>query len=170
LQDLEKQQVIANEKISKLVQLGTNLVENIIEPAAKKGNVDAIQALGECYQHGLGGKKKDEKQAIEYYEKGVSANSPASQCSLGTILIEQRNDVKANERGVELFKKSSAAEYPEGQLDFRGILMSLLFKLSNFGRMLLKAVMPCPSTNWVTVVRTVFMVSRKTPSKLRNGI
>jgi hypothetical protein len=104
---LEKQQVIANEKISKLVQLGTNLVENIIEPAAKKGDVGAIQALGECYQHGLGGKRKDEKQAIEYYERGVSANSPASQCSLGSLLVERQNDQEAKKRGVELLKTAS---------------------------------------------------------------
>jgi TPR repeat protein len=71
--------------------------------------------VGECHQYGLGGKRKDEKQAIEYYEKGVSANSPASQCSLGKLLVNQKNDEKANERGVELLKKSAAADYPEAQ-------------------------------------------------------
>jgi TPR repeat protein len=47
----------------------------------------------------------------------VSANSPASKCSLGSILIDEKNDEKAKERGVELLKKSAASEYPEGQYE-----------------------------------------------------
>jgi TPR repeat protein len=112
---LEKKLEIVTEENAKLKRLAKSQVENIIEPAAKKGDVGAIQVVGECYQHGLGGKKKDEKQAIEYYEKGVSANSPASQCSLGKILLEQKDDVKVKERGVDLLKKSAAADYPAGQ-------------------------------------------------------
>jgi TPR repeat protein len=112
---LEKDNQILKEENKKLKQLAKSQVENIIEPAAKKGDVGAIQVVGECYQHGLGGKRTDEKQAIEYFEQGVSANSPASQCSLGELLVEQKNDVKANERGVELLKRSAAADYPEAQ-------------------------------------------------------
>jgi TPR repeat protein len=116
-QDLQKETQILKEENKKLKQLAKSQVENIIEPAAKKGDVGAIQVVGECYQHGLGGKRSDEKQAIEYYEQGVFANNPASQCSLGALLVEQKDDEKANERGVELLKKSAAAEYPEGQYE-----------------------------------------------------
>jgi TPR repeat protein len=114
-QDLEKDNKVLKEENAKLKQLAKSQVENIIEPAAKKGDVGAIQVVGECYEYGLGGKRKDEKQAIEYYEKGVTASSPASQCSLGKLLVIQKNDVKANERGVELLKKSAAADFPAGQ-------------------------------------------------------
>jgi TPR repeat protein len=112
---LEKKLEMVTEENAKLKQLAKSQVENIIEPAAKKGDVGAIQVVGECYEYGLGGKREDEKQAIEYYEKGVSANSPASQCFLGLLLVEQENDVKAKERGVELLKKSAAAEFPLAQ-------------------------------------------------------
>jgi TPR repeat protein len=114
-QDLEKKLEIVTEENSKLKQLAKSQVENIIEPAAKHGDVGAIQVVGECYQHGLGGKKKDEKQAIEFYEKGVSANSPSSQVSLGLLLDRQKNDRKANERAIELFKKSAKSGYPRAQ-------------------------------------------------------
>jgi tetratricopeptide (TPR) repeat protein len=43
------------------------------------------------------------------------ANNPASQCSLGAILVQQKDDAKANDRGVDLLKKSAATEYPEAQ-------------------------------------------------------
>jgi TPR repeat protein len=111
---LEKETKILKEENSKLKRLAKSQVENIIEPAAKKGDVGAIQVIGECFQHGLGDKKVDEKAAQEYYEKGAAANSPSSQCSLGSLLLEQDDDEKATERGVELLKKS-AADYPEAQ-------------------------------------------------------
>jgi TPR repeat protein len=118
-QDLEKKLEIVTKENSKLKKLAKSQVENIIEPAAtKKGDVGAIQVMGECYEFGLGGKKKDEKTAIENYEKGVMAENPASQFSLGKILLEQsKNDVKASERAVSLLKKSTASDYTEAQFE-----------------------------------------------------
>jgi TPR repeat protein len=129
-QDVEKETAMLKEENSKLKLLAKNLVENIVEPAAKKGDAGAIQALGECHEHGLGGKKQDGKKAQECYEKGVLAENPASQCSLGVILMEENNDVKANERGVELLKKSAAAGHPKGQrvIACRQMLGSLVAK------------------------------------------
>jgi TPR repeat protein len=115
-QDLEKKLEIVTKENSKLKKLAKSQVENIIEPAAtKKGDVGAIQVMGECYQFGLGGKTLNEKTATEYYEKGVTGENPASQCSLGTLLVNQDNDEKATERGVELLKKSAASHHPEAQ-------------------------------------------------------
>jgi TPR repeat protein len=76
-QDLEKKLEIVTQENTKLKRLAKSQVENIIEPAAKKGDVGAIQVVGECYQHGLGGKKNDEKQAIEYYEKRCFGQQPS---------------------------------------------------------------------------------------------
>jgi TPR repeat protein len=112
---LEKKLEIVTSENVKLKQLAKSQVENIIEPAAKQGDVGATQVVGECYQFGLGGKQSEEKTSIEYYEKGVLAENPASQCSLGQLLLERKDDVKANERGVDLLKKSAAANNPKAQ-------------------------------------------------------
>jgi TPR repeat protein len=82
---LEKETKVLKEENKKLMQLAKSQVRHIIEPAAKKGDV------------------------------GANQDSPASQCSLGAILVQQKDDAKANERGVDLLKKSAATEYPEAQ-------------------------------------------------------
>jgi TPR repeat protein len=152
-------------------------VENIIEPAAKKGDVGAIQVVGECFQHGLGGKKEDEKTAQEYYEKGASAGSPSSQCSLGVLLLEQDDDdEKAKERGVELLKKSAASECPEAQhelaiCEWNGSVSQKTGRaLLNCGRRLPITVLPNLSISWLAVSNTVLAVWKKTLAKLRTGI
>ena len=84
---------------------------NYLERAADNGEIRAINELGDIYEE-----QGDYKNAVLYYEKGVTLGSLESYCSLGYCYQEGLGVVLNSQKALELYKVAADHEYIRGYL------------------------------------------------------
>lgn len=89
---------------------------DILNKAAKDGSAAAERQLGQIFENGLGGQKKDIKSAAEHYAKAANGNDGVAQLWLGNAA---QNGV-LSDKGVEKAKAAQgkpASEQPKLEAD-----------------------------------------------------
>ena len=82
-----------------------------LERAADFGNIRAINALGDVYES-----KGDYKNAVLYYEKGVTLGSLESYCNLGYCYQEGNGVVLNSQKAFELYQVAAEYGYMRGYM------------------------------------------------------
>jgi len=77
------------------------------ERAAKAGLADAQYAMAEVYANGVGGKKRDEKDARRWMELAARQGYDTAELELGTWMIQGRGGPKSMKSGFALLKRAA---------------------------------------------------------------
>ena len=68
--------------------------------AAKQGNVDAQQTLGNIYRFGENGVQKNDKEAAKWYAMAAERGNPAAQTQLGLMYCLGQGVQKDSHKGT----------------------------------------------------------------------
>jgi len=82
-----------------------------LERAADNGEIRAINSLGDIYEE-----QGDFKNAVLYYEKGVTLGSLESYCNLGYCYQEGQGVVLNSQKAFELYKVAADHDYIRGYM------------------------------------------------------
>ena len=92
-------------------QPDTAMAISYLERASDNGNIRAINELGDLYEE-----QEDFKNAVLYYEKGVTLGSLQSYCNLGYCYQEGTGVVLNSQKAFELYMVAADHEYIRGYL------------------------------------------------------
>jgi uncharacterized protein len=82
----------ANSGAKVLVEKNPSKAVRMFEAAAEGGSAAANRALGNIYENGMGGEKKDLKKAAQYYVKAANGNDPDGLFRLGNLYEQGLKD------------------------------------------------------------------------------
>lgn len=84
---------------------------DILKMTSNQGCIHAMFNLGECYEHGYGGTKKDFQKAFDYYFKSSDGGLAEASLYLGQCFLYGKKQTKDYKKAFELIKKASYPRY-----------------------------------------------------------
>ena len=109
------------------VQKNTSRALELMTLAANQGHAEAMGGLGYFYASGLE-VTKDQKIAIEWFQKGAEAGGPKSQLNYGKMLLEAENPSKIDE-GLKWLQAAVDRKQPDA-----AHILGTIYLLGQYGQ------------------------------------